>query len=570
VAKPEPGLAQLLARFGAWYRLTRTWRLLQAVLFAWCVAVALLIGLDKVVYLPLEQAQFAQALGAAAVLLVLGHFLLQRRQLLRMGYEVDRAAGLRNLVATAVELQGQTDTVSGLVRGRATSALARLSPLEVFRFRLTWPGRYLALAMVALVAVWFAPEVDLGGRRAAAIAKTQERQDVQRGALRLKEELSQIERLDKLPEGVASKQITKDLRNLGEKLEQLDKQQALQAIGEFEHRYQEEFAAARQFDQSAKYLPEKVDPRELNDAAAEQLQNLLDSMRQGDQQKAAEALRHLAKQLGDKSQTPAQQEALRRELQKLMAQSPGEAAQKLAKSLQQMPGSELKPGEQGQPGEQGNKPGEQGKPGEEGTKPGDQGSKPSEQGQPGEQGQQTAQQQMEEMANELEQMESLEQMREGLAQAKESMMGEGFGGLDEKSIEERMRQEASLGMGEGGEQGEGQGEGEGEGGEGNGNGKGGTGGRGQGQGGKVAENRTDTSFKSELSNSRINQGKIVNQLSVYGVPDTGEAREEYTGAVLSAKQAAAGALARSKVPREYENMVRNYFDTLTPQEPATP
>ena len=47
-----------------------------------------------------------------------------------------------------------------------------------------------------------------------------------------------------------------------------------------------------------------------------------------------------------------------------------------------------------------------------------------------------------------------------------------------------------------------------------------------------------------------------------GVPEKGEALVEYSDVVRSAKQDAAGSLARDKIPREYEDMVKTYFDSL--------
>ena len=95
-----------------------------------------------------------------------------------------------------------------------------------------------------------------------------------------------------------------------------------------------------------------------------------------------------------------------------------------------------------------------------------------------------------------------------------------------------------------------------------GQGQGGTGGEGQGRGGAPLENRTATTFQDEFSESQLNRGTILNQLFVKGVPERGEATSEYADVARAARQHAASSLAQDKIPREYEEMVKKYFDTI--------
>lgn len=132
-------------------------------------------------------------------------------------------------------------------------------------------------------------------------------------------------------------------------------------------------------------------------------------------------------------------------------------------------------------------------------------------------------------------------MKDGLADAKAAMLGDDFKDFDAVAVEQYMACEASLG------------------------GKGigsGTGGEGKGRGGEPPEFPTATQFKPELSPSKINKGKILHELFVSGVPQKGEALREYSVAVGAARQHAANALAREKIPREYERMVKRYFESL--------
>jgi hypothetical protein len=65
----------------------------------------------------------------------------------------------------------------------------------------------------------------------------------------------------------------------------------------------------------------------------------------------------------------------------------------------------------------------------------------------------------------------------------------------------------------------------------------------------------------------MSEGKVLQQLFVSGVPDKGEALVEYVDLARSARQEAAGYLARDPVPLEAEKMVKQYFDTLETPAP---
>ena len=121
------------------------------------------------------------------------------------------------------------------------------------------------------------------------------------------------------------------------------------------------------------------------------------------------------------------------------------------------------------------------------------------------------------------------------------------------------RLDSALGMGMGDGDGDGQGDGTGQG---FGTGQGGTGGEGQGRGGEPLENKTATGFEDKKTATKLGKGKILHQLFVSGTPEKGEALVEYTDVARAAKQQAASSLAREKIPREYENIVKDYFDSL--------
>jgi len=551
---PPDHLHRSLRRFAVWYRLSRSWSFLQVIAVAWAGLFALLLLLDKVIFIRLD-APFVALIGSMVALVAwLAYFLGQPRRGRTVAYLVDHQAGLKNLVASALDCTAGRDDVSHLVVARAESALAQLQPHRLFPFRVNRIGRYLWVPLLVLLVAWFLPAFNLGGRRAAFTQRQAEQQAVNRGALKLKDQVEQLTHADKDTQSISGKQITQDLKDLTSKLESVDKKDALMAIGEFENKYRKDFDNQRQFEDMARKLEQHaIDEQGLSEAAKNELKQLTDALKNNDLKQAAEAMHKLAEQMGDKQASSEQQQALAREMQKLVQNMPSSALPKgLNKHLAQMQEQAKNDGDK-----QGDK---QGKPG---GKPGDkQDGSPSDQPGDSKQAQQQAQQEMNQLAQQMDEMNQMQDLQKGLADAKKEMVGDNYSGFDEKSTEDMMRQEASLGEGEGQMPGEGQGQGQGQGkGKGKGNGPG-QGGEGHGQGAPAQENKTATTFKSELTNSKINQGKIVNQTFVYGVPEKGEALEEYINTVQAAKQDATSALSRSKVPREYEDMVKNYFDTI--------
>ena len=148
---------------------------------------------------------------------------------------------------------------------------------------------------------------------------------------------------------------------------------------------------------------------------------------------------------------------------------------------------------------------------------------------------------LEELARLCEDCRALKEMRDGLKDAKRELLGEAFCDFDAADVEGYLAAQAALGCKSG------QGE---------------TGGEGKGKGGEPPESATPTGFKSELSPGKLGRGRILQQLLVPGVPDRGESRDEYSEVVRAARQHAAGALAGDDVPREYQDVVKGYFDAL--------
>lgn len=88
------------------------------------------------------------------------------------------------------------------------------------------------------------------------------------------------------------------------------------------------------------------------------------------------------------------------------------------------------------------------------------------------------------------------------------------------------------------------------------------GGPGQGAGGVAPEAATSTNFKDEFSASKVGEGRTLQEMHVYGVPEKENVSAEYREAAKSASQAATSSLSNSRVPREMESRVKGYFDSV--------
>ena len=536
-------LTLAVEHYCAWYKLVRTWALLQYLLFAAAATMALLVAADKLVFFNLDYALAGYVAGALALAgLLIGYAAMPRRRAY-VSYLVDQRLGLKNLVSSGLEVAGREDEVSRLVAARAEAAVRRPELRRVLPLSPNWAGRYLVLPVIALVALYFLPAADWFGRRAAHEQLVAEQEAVQQSRLVLLDKMSKIEERLKSTSQISNKQITQDLKALEKDLLGQDKQSALLKLGEFEERYQKELGGERKFEEATRNLSVKLEDKALAPESRDAMQELVKDLKKNDFAKAAEELRKLAEQMQGDKLNEQQKQALAKNLQDLAKQLQGnEAADQLAKNLQNMQASNVDPQQAQQQQDQG----------------------------------QQAADAMNKLANSMQEMQSLKEMREGLEGAKKEMVGDSFKNFDAKAVEDMMaaeaEQQAGLGTcpncGQGDCPGAGGGEKEGTcPGKGKGNGPG-TGGEGQGRGGNPPEQQTNVSFKDELYDSRVNKGKILNQLYVYGVPEKGEVTEEYVNAVRAAQQDATSSLARNKVPREYEDAVKGYFDSLAPKKDA--
>lgn len=493
-----------LERYRRWFRLARTWQALQVGLFVFLTITAVFLLGDKTLYLGVPTEWVAVA-GASLLALLLLYFILIPAKPELVGYLIDRNAGFKNLISSGLSVANQSDEVSAAVASRAERALQTQAPRRLIPFRLHWTGKFACLPGLALAVALFLPQFDLAGRKQRKERIAAERAEVEKSALKLAAQIKVVDAKADVRDAMENRQRTEDFRALATDLQGVSKKEALLKLGQFEDKYRKDIAKSSDLEQALKALKFTPDPKGLTPDTRDQLKKLMNNLQEGKLGDAAETMRTLAQQLQNQKLTQEERKALARELAKLAEKMQGAGINKdLAKLLSEIAASPedlsnlLKQCEAAGKG-------------------------------------------LNDMADQCSQSEGLQAMRDGLAGAKKEMLGDSFKDFDARQVEQGMAAEAQLG------------------GKGIGNG---TGGEGRGRGGEPPENPTETAFQPKMSPSKINKGQVLQQLFVAGVPDKGDALAEYTEVVRSARQQAADSLSREQIPREYEEMVKQYFDSL--------
>jgi hypothetical protein len=519
-------LTRQLDAFCAWYKITRCVLLFQIVLFVSCLATAVFVLLDKFFYFGIDYGLTAMWTAVPGLLVFMGYILFGPRNRERVSYLVDREAGLKNLISSGIEVEHADDHVSSIIRDRAQQTLTEQSPRKVMPLSLNWGGRYIYIPAALLIAAFMSPHFDFLDRKLMADTLEQEQAQTENTALKLKASITALEESrSSEAASIEGKKIMDDFDMLTEKMIGTSKKEALMTLGEFENKYREAFTNQRDFENMAKALDTTPDMKGLADKSKKAIEDLMKSMKEGDMGKMAAGMRDIAKQLQSEDLNQEEKQALAREMAKMaekMQAQGGEQNQALADALNQMAGANQENLD-------------------EMIK--------------------QASDMMNDLADFAQDCDAMQQMQDALGDAKKDMLGEQAQGMDMKSVEDMMEQEAaSLGEGQGQCQGPGCTDPNCPGCDGS--GQGGTGGEGQGRGGQPLEEYTDTDWKKERDPTKISEGRILQQIFVKGVPEKGEALVAYGSITKAAKQEAASSLARDRIPREYEEMVKKYFDSI--------
>ncbi len=619
-------LDRAIRKFVLWHKLVRAWHVLQTACFAGLTVFAAYVLADRLIYLQLEYVTIGLSIASVALAVVLISFLAMANRRSVVSYLVDRNAGLKNLISSGLEAQGRADPISVAVVNRAEAAVTQQHAADALPFGWRWTGKFSFIPLICICGFMFIPNQDLLNREHRHREQQQAAGRRRNSVKLLEQKIAKIEKSSKTVKSINGKDIADDLKKLENELKSAaSTKEALAKLNKLENRYREELEKKRDFENSTRNLAARLNAKDLNKESADQLRKLASHLRQGNLNDAAENMRNLARQLLSDDLTEEEKQALARELAKVMDQFQGDKdAEDLAKLLKQaqksppaspnqqnqpnqsnpgqnqttaqnqkQPKANNNPANQQNPNQQQNQPNPNQQPNQQqhncqnpanckngsckNSRPGSQNQagnqgQGGQSGQPGGQsrqgdGQNTAQTledaagRMNQMADNMEQMDSLKQMQEGLDGARKEMLGKEFEGFDPKQVEEYLKEESQASLGKKGSGGTGQG------GKGKGNG---TGGAGQGRGGRPPERMTATGLEKQMSNSKMQKGKILNQRWIYGVPEAGDAQREYTNEIRSAKEDAMNSLAKSKVPREYEEHVKQYFSNLEPQDKDGP
>ncbi len=234
-------LSKLIKRYNAWYRLIRSWELLQYTVFFAVAGILLYALADKVFYLDLDVGFASMIVGMLALLYLLGAFVLQRRRTQYVGYLIDHHAGLKNLIASGLEVELQQDELSQLVVARAEGELKNHSPRSTIPGRFNWAGKYVLVLVAALFAsVFFLPNFDVFGRRKDMLAKKEAKERQVETAELLNETVKELKQVDSKVESIDGKNIADDMMALAKNLENAPtRKEALSKLNSLENRYKE-------------------------------------------------------------------------------------------------------------------------------------------------------------------------------------------------------------------------------------------------------------------------------------------------------------------------------------------
>ncbi len=289
---------------------------------AWCWFVALLVAALAIAagkYWPVsDQRSWAwgtlgTALGAGAIAALLWTW-ARRKNRLDAAIEIDRRFGLKQRVSSALTLDGTTlhsEAGQALVHD-ALTRLGRIDVAEQFRMRLDRR----ALLPLAAAAVAFVLAVFVSGRvpEVAARAATAESAQIKKSAQTLVKKLDQ-QRQEAADKGLQEadallKQLEESTKNLAEK-NQADRKQTLAALNELvkdAEKRRQQLCSGSELKQQLSQL------KNLQQGPAEKLGQAL---KNGDLQKALQELDKLKAQLADKQLDPQAQQALAKQLEQL-------------------------------------------------------------------------------------------------------------------------------------------------------------------------------------------------------------------------------------------------------------
>ncbi len=518
---------------------------------AWCwffslLAAALAIAAGK--YWPVSDQRtwawgtLGTALGVGAIAAALWTW-ARRRNRLDAAIEIDRRFGLKQRVSSALTLDGPTlhsEAGQALVHD-AAERLKRIDVAEQFRMRLDRR----ALLPLAAAAVAFVLAVFVNGRvpEAAARAATTESAQIKKSAQTLVKKLDQQRREAEekgLPEADALlKQLEENTKNLAAK-DQADRKQTLAALNEL---VKDAEKRRQQLSSGAELKQQLSQLKNLQQGPAEKLGQAL---KNGDLKKALQELDKLKDQLANNQLDPQAQQAMAKQLEQLRdaLEKKVEAHEQAKRELQDEIEAQRRAGNTAQADklqQQLDKLAEKGPQMDKLSRMAQQLKQASQSMKQGD-GKQAADalaqlgQQLAGEQLEMEEMEMLESALDEVADCKKAMAckecnGEGCAACQGGKIDDKWGRKNMA--------------------------------RGQGRAsGAREERKNDTSFYDSQVKQNVGRGGSVVTGVANGPNRKGQVQQEIKGQFSNAEQQTAEALTGQRLPHDYRDHAKKYFDAL--------
>lgn len=524
---------------------------------------------------------------ASVVVVVMISTLVRRHDRLAVARRVDEGADLRESLSTALCAKDATDPWSRAVVETAvvqarTVDLRRALPVQAPR---TWPMPL--VAALALLVVWLLPiNFDLLGRKAAAQEQTRSKEEEQRARAEARKAEATVQELiakvdpklaepeqkteatpPKTPEAVKPQEVRREalkrLTTMADRLEEIKSSAKMQTAEQLSDKMKQLRSVPGPLSELSKELAQGNFAK-----AGEALQKLTDELSTGQmskeqQEKLAEGIKALADQLKNIAEERKEMEQKLAEagLDKKLAADPKALAQALAenKNLSEAEKDQLKKAseamEQACQACSGM-----------GEKMGNLAQAMAAQANSGQQGMsQEAMQAMSEMAGQLSEMEMMSQDLQNLEAAMASARFE----MQQMSMSMGQCDNPGMGACQGGvaggqpstqpwSAGESAAMGEGQ------------GGPGRGRGGSAGETADDEKWQKLKARTALGQGPIIGTTLVEGEQVRGESRAEFAAVVEEAAQKATESIENNVIERQYQGVIKAYFDSLKEQgKPAT-
>ncbi len=529
-------------------------RVLAGSLFVTFLVAAIAIAVPKIWAMDVSETVWNRGwLGGAAglSLLIAGVWAyLNRRSTLEAAIEIDQRFGLKERVSSTFALSEQdlaTEAGQTLVQD-ASRRVAKIDVGDKFQIKGGWKSALPLVPAVLAFALIFLPNAKSEDQNVGASPLAVKKQ-IQNSTEDLKKKWAEAKRRAEEKDLEAAKlfsELEKGVDNLS-KLENADKKQAMVKLNDLAKdikKRRDEIGDAQKLQQQLNQL------KDLKKGPGSEMAK---AMSKGNFAKAAEELAKLKQQLKAGDLSKEDREKMAEQIEKMaekmqqMADAHQQARDELKKQIEQA----KKEGDRAKAGQLQRKLNALNQQNQQMQKMQQMANNMQNASQAMKQGDaQQAQQALEKMAGDLremaenmEELQMLDEAMEQLANAKDQMNCKSCSGQGCKECQ---------GMGQGDGQGEQPGQGMGE---------------GKGSGDRPEDKLADGSFYDSQVRAKIRRGKSITTGTTNGENLAGDALEEVRNAIEAAESESADPLTNVRLPKEFREHVREYFDSVGGNQP---